>query len=264
MSARAPQASEQAEEEIANVIPRRQGNQITALWNLRVGTVLIAAWSEVSQDFPAHSAKYIGARSIRQAKEGYCSLVSENNLGGGDQGSILVVQVRDEACMRMRLVAAELAATDYILRARSSKIQNQDIRLVVRSLEAPFYTELVALVRKGAATIAASLSQSLADFVNVLAPDLESSSPFRLVHLPVGDGMTTICSCEASFRQNGANAAPSPVQPHSVSLQRHLCGAVAAAAGANPHLLARGSTSTFLRTAPKSSACRFEIFFPGT
>ena len=101
------------------------------------------------------------------------------------------MQVHDKACMRMRSLAAELAGGDHISRARSSKIQNQDIRVVIGSSEVPFYTELVALMRKDAATIAASLFGPLADLVNVLARGLESPSPFRLVHLLVGDGIPT-------------------------------------------------------------------------
>ena len=73
----------QAEEEIANVMPRRQGNQIAALWYLRVGlarpTVPIAALSEFLRDFPVDATQYIGASSIRKAKDAFCSLVLKNN-----------------------------------------------------------------------------------------------------------------------------------------------------------------------------------------
>ena len=57
-----------AEEEIATILPEKQGNQIAALWYLRAGlarpTVPIAALSEFLQDFPLDSTQFIGASSL--------------------------------------------------------------------------------------------------------------------------------------------------------------------------------------------------------
>ena len=72
----------------------------------------------------------------------------------------------------MRSVAQAANSDEHVARSRSSKVQNQDVRVVLGGTTLPFYTELVALMRKDAAIIAASIFEPLKDLVAALRAGL--------------------------------------------------------------------------------------------
>ena len=120
----------------------------------------------------------------------------------------MVSHVHDEASMRIRSVAP-LDVTGVVMprgkvrlgRSRSSKVQNNVVRVSVGGHDLEWFTELQPLARKDAPTMCLALGNVVKEVVATVdsahqqfAPDAnlaDESQKVRLVHVITGDGAPT-------------------------------------------------------------------------
>ena len=90
-------------------------------------------------------------------------------------------------------------------RGRSSKVQNNVLRVCVGSQSLDVYFELQALLHKDANTVAHAL-RAVVDYITKVAlPGVPANKKLRVVHLITGDGVPTNMAAMASKTMNKAH-----------------------------------------------------------
>ena len=123
---------------------------------------------------------------------------SGTTIGGGrvESKPVYLAHVQDEALMRLRSTDPEVdiaLATKRVARGRSSKIQNQVLRVQHGGLDVQVFTELQALLRKDADTIGLALIQTTEPVLKTIATasSAKGCEQVRVIHCMVGDGIKT-------------------------------------------------------------------------
>ena len=208
--------------EIARLQGRRVGGRIHTSWLIRAGLSLpslpVASVSSYLRDFPADEAHAISPTYVGVAKDAFCELVKDFNAKeisnlcssmteiwpravAAPWVPIVVVHVHDEASMRVRSFLDDThpeltrPASKRIVRTRYSKVMNHAVWVCVGSKALEHYTELHAVHRKDAPTIAKSLHDAFSPIVNAVQaskpPDLAPGQRARILHILTGDGVGT-------------------------------------------------------------------------
>ena len=208
---------EEAEQSLESALKPRQGLRITALWWIRVG-LAEPSWpagslSSFVRDFPADERPdiSISRTSVTRARDTvaellkrFCkselaragSLLESHGRGVDSQSeSVVLVQCHDEANMRVRSFLGKQVLRGA--RSRFSSIQNEAVTVytAVSACSLEYWTELVALGRKNAASIGQAVISTVLDVITALLEGLQTqASPpqkLRLVHVLTADGAPT-------------------------------------------------------------------------
>ena len=171
---------------------------------------------ELCTEFNVVEKHAISAATISKVRDAFVELIKlrwgqkvrEVVKRSQTEEPMFVVHIHDGADMRMRSSVSETFASSVGVslssptartvtsRSRYSKIQNQYIDVVTSAERVPWFTELIAMAKKDAPTIATSLIQGLDDILAVIFAQSEStassSGERRIVlHLITGDSIQT-------------------------------------------------------------------------
>ena len=200
---------------------REQGNakmsgRICNLWFVRVclsppGVVprTLAQWC---RNFSEQETRNISQSYVGDVLDGFVEVVKELNKADlsklvavaacfancAESKPIYLKHVHDEASMRVKSylhASGASASSQNPLRGRSSKVQNHVMNVHVGQTTKEMFTELMALHRKCADTIAVSLISVAQDAVSVVLQGIREADGAtkiaRVIHIIVGDSINT-------------------------------------------------------------------------
>ncbi|CAK0899812.1 unnamed protein product [Prorocentrum cordatum] len=196
----------------------KMGNRIQSIWYVRAAmadpTVPARTLESFFRDFPAQETKNISTFSISRVRDAIAEIIKKLNrrrielamasMPAGwharETHPVFIRHIHDEACMRMNSFMKDederynLHAP--VVRARSSKVQNDVVSVHFQDSALEHFVELKPLARKSAKTNATSLICVLSDVVSALWPGVRNphGGRLRLIHVVMGDGISTNAS----------------------------------------------------------------------
>jgi hypothetical protein len=155
----------------------RSNGQISLLWFLRVAfappNVSLRALTEFCRDFSADQSSVISHEYVSRVRDAFAQILrglAQKQVGAlaraHPAAPLFVSHIHDEAGMRIRSYQ-HAPDTDpapggqRCARGRSTKVQNNVVRVAVAGRQVNMYVELQALLRKDASTIAQAMRNIL-------------------------------------------------------------------------------------------------------
>ena len=196
-----------AETALQQQLAARVDGALGKLWIIRVGLLPVGlplrAVSSVCQNFARVETPVISHSYVASVKNAMAELLKRMNAAAiakaaleAPAATLYLSHVHDEALMRIRSyrdVRDDRLSVKggEVARARSSKVQNNVVEVSLAGQRIEVLQELQALAKKDANTLAHALRQVV---WNAITPALQvrpSSSKLRLVHLLIGDAIST-------------------------------------------------------------------------
>ncbi len=180
---------------------------LNRMWLVRVGlqdpTVPARSLEQFCREFHDVEVSTISATTIASSRDAFCELI-KLQMGrvvadaiGQMSGSVenvslplVLCHLHDEAALRLRSFDASLGQRR--IRSRSSKIQNNVLRMHIGRDAFEILTDLQPLLKKDGPSIAQALIDTVAEVLkHVEEATVKEQSEIRLLHVLTGDGVPT-------------------------------------------------------------------------
>ena len=187
-------------------------NRLQHIWLIRAGLAEATVPSKTLQqllcEFSLTERKAISTWSIFRARDAFAELVKATNRhlirrtfdSAGCPASVCITHVHDGCDLRFRSMSdVQMSDLDVELpadalrmsRSRMSKVQTSSVVVHIGSNSIPFFTELQALKKKDADTIASALIGVLCELLTTILGDEAPAVPLQVLHVVTGDGINT-------------------------------------------------------------------------